>query len=41
MAEHDFAIPLTVMDTDAGKEAYFVADSLEDCRRHGKPSPTG
>ena len=38
MATHDCAIPLTVMDTAAGKEFYFVANSVEDFRRHGKAS---
>ena len=37
MATHDHAIPLTVMDTPTGGEVYMVANSIEDCRRHGKP----
>ena len=38
MASHEHAIPLTVMDTPAGGEVYYVANSMEDCRRQAKPS---
>ena len=38
MATHDCAIPLTVMDTPAGGEFYYVADSMDDCRRTVRPS---